>query len=113
MNLPVRSAAAVLLGLTFTFGAPTPRALAVAADPDCTPSGNKCDGTEPGCIPSDQQPKKCDDEETEDTIPRTADTGFGGTSSSGSESTVLLVGGGVLLLGAAVGVRRAQRGGKA
>ena len=39
---------------------------------------------------------------------RRADTGFGGSSGTGSETTILLVGGGVLALGAAFGVRRAR-----
>ena len=117
-----RSTAAVLLGLTFALGAPAPSAQAQATD--CiTQNGNKCGGTEPGCNPSDQQPKKCDGA---DGVPGTdddlvdpslvkaarADTGFGGSAGTGSETTILLVGGGVLALGAAFGVRRA-RGAKA
>ncbi len=104
---PARSTAAVLLGLTFALGAPAPSALA-QADPNCTPSGNKCNNTEPGCIPSDNQPQKCGPDEQGDRKPRRADTGFGGTAGTGSETTILMVGGGVLALGAAFGVRRAR-----
>ena len=128
MKLIARSSAAVLLGLSFFLGAPTE---AQAQAKDCiTKNGNKCGGTLPGCNPSGQQPQKCFGEDgvggTDDdlvdpsqvqaagfTRPSRADTGFGGSSSSGSETTILLVGGGLLALGAAVGVRRASRGGKA
>ena len=40
---------------------------------------------------------------------RRADTGFGGSAGTGSETTVLLVGGGLAVLGAAFGVRRVRR----
>ena len=128
MSLTSRSSAAALIGLTFFLGAPNE---AQAQQKDCiTKNQNKCGGTEPGCNPSNQRPKKCDGADgipdTDDDLvdpsevegaglgrPTRVDTGFGGSSSSGSETTILLVGGGLLALGAAVGVRRASRGGKA
>ena len=117
-----RSTAAVLLGLTFALGAPAPAAQAQSRD--CiTQNGNRCGGTEPGCIPSNNQPQKCagadgvlgnDDDLVDPSLVRAAvaNTGFGGSAGTGSETAILLVGGGVLALGAAFGVRRA-RGAKA
>ena len=117
-----RSTAAVLFGLTFALGAPAPEAQ--AQNRECIQqNGNKCGGTEPGCNPSGQQPKKCAgadlvlgtaDDLVDPSLVRAAvaNTGFGGSAGTGSETTILLVGGGVLALGAAFGVRRA-RGAKA
>ena len=124
MNLTARTSGAALIGLTFFLGAPG-QAQAQTQGDECIPTNtNKCTPLNPlpGCNPSGQQPRKCalpgPDGElgTEDdvvveagtTIAAVANTGFGGSAGTGSETTILLVGGGVLALGAAFGVRRAR-----
>ena len=128
MNLTARSSAAVLLGLTIALGAPATSAQAQVGQPGgCGTPATPADPTpgEPGATPATPaSPGRCtpgpdrvlgtaDDVFVLDvTRVRRADTGAGGSSSSGSEGIVLLVGSGLVVL-AAVGVRRASRGGKA
>lgn len=121
MNVSARSSAAVLLGLTITLAAPAASALASHITP--SDPGAACDNavpstTNPHCITVGGSVVPNTTTTTADggvlgEGVRRADTGAGGSSSSGSTNTVLLVGGGLLLLGTAVGVRRASRGGKA
>lgn len=120
MNVSARSSAAVLLGLTITLAAPAASALASHITP--SDPGAACDNavpstTNPHCITVGGSVVPNTTTTADGGVlgegVRRADTGAGGSSSSGSTNTVLLVGGGLLLLGTAVGVRRASRGGKA
>ncbi len=111
-----RSLAAMLfLALTFSFGAPATAAFAQAQPGGCGTPANPANPADPAnpnpgqgradpATPADPadpaDPQRCP--------PRRADTGFGGSAGTGSETTILLVGGGVLALGAAFGVRRAR-----
>ncbi len=96
------------LGLTISFGAATPALARVV--PGCRNdqpqvSNKHCGHDTDGDGDVDDEDVVVADQGT----PRRADTGFGGSAGTGSETTVLLVGGGLALLGAAYGVRRVRR----
>lgn len=107
-----RSLAAMLgLGLTFSMAGPTTAALAHRVPACDVAASDVPDVKNPHCQPHDEDDLDADGDVDAADV-RRADTGFGGSAGTGSETTILLVGGGVLALGAAFGVRRA-RGAKA